>query len=249
MNGEVIKLKLKYTNCYIIRLKEDYLLIDCGYDRDMLLLDKLLQKHNIKLTDIKFLFLTHHHDDHSGLTNYIVEQNPEVSVIMDKLCEKLIKVGENDRTHGGGWCSKEVKFIAGLNRRLHPEWTLIFPAYTTRPKDILLPSENGTLLPSLGFNAKIIRTPGHTVDSISILDSEGNFFCGDAAANFLLWANPRYCPLFITDVSEYYKSWKKILSLGIKKIYPAHGKPFDPIKLQKNISAVTQEKLAEFVWE
>jgi glyoxylase-like metal-dependent hydrolase (beta-lactamase superfamily II) len=249
MNSKIIRLNLKYTNCYLIRLKVGYLLIDCGYDRDRLLFDKQLQKLQIKLNDVKFLFLTHHHDDHSGLTNYIVKQNPEVSVIMDELCGKLIKVGENDRTHGGGWCSKEVKFIAGLNRKLQPEWTLNFPAYTTRSKDILLSDENDTLLPNLGFNAKIIRTPGHTVDSISILDSEGNLFCGDAAANFLLWANSRYCPLFITDVKEYYRSWSKILSLGVKKIYPAHGKPFDPIKLRKYMNAITQDKLAEFIWE
>lgn len=249
MNDKVIQLKLKYTNCYLIRLKEGYLLIDCGYDRDKLLFDKLLQKHRIKPNNIKFLFLTHHHDDHSGLTNYIVKQNPEVSVIMDEFCEKLIKVGENDRTHGGGWCSKEVRFIARLNRKLHPEWNLSFPAYTIRPKDILLPGDNDTLLPSLGFNAKIIRTPGHTVDSISILDSEGNLFCGDAAANFLLWANSRYCPLFITDVNEYYKSWDKILSLGVKKIYPGHGKPFTQDKLRKYMNSITQDNLAEFTWE
>jgi hydroxyacylglutathione hydrolase len=249
MNAEIITLKLKYTNCYLIMLKEGYLLIDCGYDRDRLLFDGQLKNHGVSVTDIKYLLLTHHHDDHSGLTNYIVEQNPEVSVIMHESCVSLVKAGENDRTHGGGWCSKEAKFVAGLNRRLHPEWTLSFPIYITRPKDIVLSSEEDTLLPSLGFSARIIHTPGHTVDSISILDSNGNIFCGDAAANFLLWANTKYCPLFITDTAAFYRSWNKVLSLGVKRIYPSHGKPFNPLKLIKYMNAVTQDKLAEFVWE
>ncbi len=33
-------------------------------------------------------------------------------------------------------------------------------------------------------------------------------------------------PIFADDLELVKQSWKKLLDLGAKKIYPAHGKPF-----------------------
>jgi len=37
-----------------------------GYDRDYPAYRKGLQKAGLKIEEVKYLFLTHHHDDHAG---------------------------------------------------------------------------------------------------------------------------------------------------------------------------------------
>ena len=43
---------------------------------------KLLAKQGVKPEEIRFLFLTHHHDDHSGLINDLASIDPEIRLIM-----------------------------------------------------------------------------------------------------------------------------------------------------------------------
>ena len=85
------------------------------------------------------------------------------------------------------------------------------------------------------LDGKIIETPGHTVDSISILFNDGDCLIGDAAANFLWFAGTKYCVIFISDMDAYYKSWEKVIAGGACRIFPAHGKPFAVNKLKTNI--------------
>ena len=245
MNNFTI-IKLSKTNCYLFPVIEGYLLLDCGYDKDKKLLDKRLSALNINYSDIQYLFLTHHHDDHSGLTNYIVAQNPDVTVIMHHLCKDLIKTGMNERSENGGWCSRGAKFVAEFYHKFHPEWTLSFPPYAIRDNDYLIKDSGDTFLQHIGLRAKIIFTPGHTPDSISILDDKGNLFCGDGAANFLKWAGTKYSPFYITDLNEYYKSWDKIIISGATIIYPAHGNKFSINKLIIHKNTIKQ--LSEFKW-
>lgn len=102
-----------------------------------------------------------------------------------------------------------------------------FPPYKARENDIVFDGE--TELSDIGINlpGKIIETPGHTVDSVSILFEDGDCFVGDAAANMLRFAGTKYCIVFIMNLKEYYESWIKIMKENAKMIYPAHGKNFE----------------------
>ena len=57
-------IKLSKTNCYLISINNGYLLVDTGYQEDKTKFFKEISKHQIELHEIKFIFLTHHHDDH-----------------------------------------------------------------------------------------------------------------------------------------------------------------------------------------
>ena len=67
---------------------------------------------------------------------------------------------------------------------------LRFPPYFARPSDILI--GGGTRVQDIGLDldGEIVATPGHTVDSISMVLDDGDAFVGDAAANMLQWAGP-----------------------------------------------------------
>jgi glyoxylase-like metal-dependent hydrolase (beta-lactamase superfamily II) len=74
------------TNCYLLKTASGFLLIDCGNENDRkTFLNKLKQLH-ISLKDINYLLITHHHNDHCGLLNFITSENPAIKVIMSSKC-------------------------------------------------------------------------------------------------------------------------------------------------------------------
>ena len=81
------------------------------------------------------------------------------------------------------------------------------------------------------LNGKILFTPGHAVDSISLL-VDGNLFCGDAAMNGI--PSSHKITIWVEDKAAFEKSWDVMLASGAKKIHPAHGSPFCPCELRKN---------------
>jgi hydroxyacylglutathione hydrolase len=104
-----------------------------------------------------------------------------------------------------------------------------------RDADIL--AGDGVTLRDIGIplDGRILETPGHTVDSISILMEDGSCFAGDAAANFFQFAGTKYCVIFVCNLEQYYQSWQKIIAAGALRIFPAHGRPFGVEKLKKNL--------------
>ena len=90
------------------------------------------------------------------------------------------------------------------------------------------------------LEGKILFTPGHTKDSIS-LKLDNMIFCGDAAMNgipsihrFIIW---------IEDTIQYENSWKILFNEDVEWIYPAHGQPFKKEDLMKYIKYISKIKL------
>ena len=158
----------------------------------------------------------------------------------------LLTKGENDLTHGYHFINKRIRLLWMLQLKrlglmlvtkkyISQKSNLKFLPYLVRENDILITKE--TRLNDIGIDliGKIIETPGHTIDSISVLLENGDCFLGDAAANFLQFAGTKYCVIGITNLDEYYRSWQKIISENPQQIFPAHGKPFTAEKLTENI--------------
>ncbi|MCB2341495.1 MBL fold metallo-hydrolase [Clostridium estertheticum] len=101
--------------------------------------------------------------------------------------------------------------------------------------DILVEEEIRIKDIGINLNGKILKTPGHTIDSISVLFDDGDCIVGDAAANMLQFAGTKYCVIFICNIDEYYESWRKIICGNSQRVFPAHGKPFSVEKLKINI--------------
>lgn len=249
---ELISLKLSVTNCFLIRNKQKYILIDTGYEYDWDLFCGRLKEVGVGIGDISHIILTHHHDDHCGLLNEILQLNNDIIVVMSKLAEELLLKGENDRSHGGGLINKRIKLLTSFKRAkimvslgkyIDKKANLKFPPYKVREKDILISKE--TKLEDIGIelSGTIIETPGHSIDSISILFDDGDCIVGDAAANFLQFAGAKYCVIYVGDIDEYYKSWTKIISKNARQVFPAHGKPFDVEKLKQNIGKNKRENI------
>jgi glyoxylase-like metal-dependent hydrolase (beta-lactamase superfamily II) len=126
--------------------------------------------------------------------------------------------------------------LARLKRRVTPAWDFRFPPYRLRTDDIVVHgSRDETTLRRLGVQGAVIASPGHTVDSISVLLDSGDAFVGDAAANFLGFAQTRHCVVFVTDLDEYYRSWQRLIEAGARTIHPAHGRAFGVERLRRDM--------------
>jgi hydroxyacylglutathione hydrolase len=232
---EFQSIKLRYTNCFLVRHEGGVLLIDTGYDYEWDRFVEELSRLGIGPGDITQLILTHHHDDHCGLLNRLTAENPGIVVIMSALAAQRLEGGAHVFKQGAGYITRRIRLLAWIKSRLEPTWTHRFPPFHARPHDRII--EAPLRLSDLGLDLEgsLLATPGHTEDSISVVMDEGTCFCGDAAANFLQFAGARYCVIFVEDLAQYYRSWDQLLAAGTRLVCPAHGKPFPARRLRENI--------------
>lgn len=83
--------------------------------------------------------------------------------------------------------------------------------------DLVLTGVNRADLARIGIQGEIVETPGHSDDSVSLALDSGMVFVGDL-----------HPPNFVTDEAREAtcQSWKKLLRLNAKTVYPSHGNPF-----------------------
>ncbi len=238
------ELKLSVTNCYLIEIGNKYLLIDTGYEDDWGLFCKRLKAVGVGLSEISHIMLTHHHDDHCGLLNRVLEENPDIQIIMSYRARDYLLAGKNHHPDSGGYVNKRINLLFSLIQIFDKRWrTHPFPPYQSREMDILIKGETYFKEIGIGLNGRIIETPGHSLDSISVMFDDGDCVVGDAAANLLQFAGTKYCVIIIEDLEAYYKSWRKLISEGARQIFPAHGKPFPAEKLEQNIDKNRREHM------
>ena len=171
LENEFICLKPGKTNCYILKGGNGYLLIDTGYESDYKSFLKQLKDYHIGLDEIKYLLLTHHHDDHVGFANKLLDDT-DLKIISYKYSKKLLKEGKNDKSRDGGIINKRMYFVFKFGQWFIPNlFGLTFPTISLRNKDILLNGDNLSILREIGIEGDILYTPGHSIDSISVLPS------------------------------------------------------------------------------
>lgn len=241
----LVTLELGMSNTYLLPSRGGYLQVDTGYGWTYPDYLRALARRGIELDEIDWLFLTHHHDDHAGFLNQLT-RDTEVTVIAHAAAEPLLASGANDTSRGGGYVTRRVKLLADIKMRLDRRWTLTFDPFVLRAHDRRIDHDDDALLPSIGIAGRILTTPGHTIDHLTLLLDDGSAFCGDATANMLRLAGTRHCTVFMTDMEQSYDSWRKLLAAGATTIYPAHGRPFPAEDLIGDLDAITTEQLVPF---
>jgi glyoxylase-like metal-dependent hydrolase (beta-lactamase superfamily II) len=117
-------------------------------------------------------------------------------------------------------------------------------AYATRPFHISHWLHDGDRIDLGGRALKVISTPGHTPDSIALLDEKDRLlFTGDT-----FYAGPIYLYRPETDLDAYVTSVKKLaaLALHLRLLLPAHNVPVaSPSILPKVVSAMQQVRGGE----
>ncbi|MGD9116579.1 MAG: MBL fold metallo-hydrolase [Dehalococcoidia bacterium] len=200
-----LPLRFGYVNCYLLESGGNRLLIDtaCANSRRRL-------ERELAGSPPGLIILTHGDFDHSG-----------------NAARLRRKFGAKIAMHRGDASMVEKGDIFGGRSRGRFLFRLIAPAIfgfwrsARFSPDLYL--EDGDSLSDYGFDARIVHMPGHSRGSIGVLTTEGELFGGD----LVIRGNGAKRNKLIDDPAAAEASIKKLKSLGVKTVYPGHGRPFE----------------------
>ncbi len=219
----------RIMNTWLYPMGDGWVMIDTGYENSYEKVRKRLRKLLIRPEEVRYLFLTHAHDDHAGFLEEWMTKHPQTQVIAHEKAIRGLRRGQNSFEGG---CSTMLAFLfcqvmAALGNGDH-RYPKLSEAHLV--KILTLNGDNLAQMESI-LQGRILFTPGHTADSISLL-VDGNLFCGDAAMNG--FPSSHRITIWVEDQVEFEESWERILASGAQRINPAHGDPFSPEELKKN---------------
>ncbi|MDF2880799.1 MAG: Zn-dependent hydrolase, glyoxylase [Clostridiaceae bacterium] len=191
---KILNLTYKSTNCYLLQCNEGWIMIDAGWPETFPQLMHLLKQQNVNTGDIKYLLVTHFHPDHAGLAQNFKD-----------LGVKLI-VHET-----------QTAFVDKLNNFFKNKTKADYKDITHENNIVVSSDESKRLLKKLGIEGEIIKTPGHSDDSVSLIIDKCCAFTGDL---------PKFSLMEAYNDEIIKESWRLIQSYNAEKIYPAHGNQY-----------------------
>lgn len=225
-------------NTWIYKGPDGYIMVDTGYPDKMKSVEKKLKRYGIDWADIRYVFLTHAHEDHAGFLSELMTKYGHIKVIMNPDSLPVLRRGQNS-FKGGYSTFGTYLFCRCMN--LLGKGKHLFPPLSNRFDDRLLMIDERTrpqLEKTLG--GRILFTPGHTGDSISLRIGKG-IFIGDAAMN--AYPSSHRVSIWVENTDEFVRSWDLLTAEKAEILYPAHGKPFAPKDLVRNRDYISRVKI------
>jgi glyoxylase-like metal-dependent hydrolase (beta-lactamase superfamily II) len=198
------------VNCYLIKNDANFILIDTGISRNRPHLDQELAEAGCQPGDLKLVLLTHGDFDHIGNAAYL-RGKYGAQILMGRDDWGTIERADMF------WNRKKSN---ALLRWLGPRLIGFGKADRCTPD---IAAAEGDDLGEYGFQAKILSIPGHSKGSVGVLTSDGELFCGDLLENS---TTPKQGPI-VDDIHAMEDSITRLKGMGIRMVYPGHGKPFE----------------------
>ena len=149
------------TNYYIVDAKGSKLLVDCGWPGTLPKFMAELKRKGIAIQEIKHLFVTHFHPDHTGLAQELKNQGLKL-IVLEPQTDFIPPFAE---------------FFKGKNLPYVP---------ITQHDNLLLKFEDSRkFLAGICLEGEILHTPGHSDDSVTLILDEGYAFTGDLHPSFM----------------------------------------------------------------
>jgi len=186
--------KIRYGNTNTILLRGDRgsILIDTDYAGTMPAFYKAIKGLGIKVSDITYVLATHYHPDHIGL----------VSELMSQGVRLIIMESQTDLVHYSDGIFEKEPYLG-------------YKTIDESRAQVLLFEDSRKFLKELGIEGKIISTPSHSEDSISVLLDDGTFIVGDLEPLEYLEA--------YEDNNKLKTDWDTLLRESPKRIIYAHA--------------------------
>ena len=221
------KITPSVANAYLLPIDEGYLMIDTGYPEDMQIVFDALSEEGVELSQIKYLFITHSHDDHAGFAAALKEKSGCRLILPEQSLSDLAR-GTFD------WQGESVNLLVDISSRIYNfvnQRTFSFEPVLPTEDDIILSGNRASLPAHWDLQGAFIHTPGHSADSWSLVLQDGRAFVGDAAMNMLNLLGTGKRPIFMENRSEVYESFEKIKQEGATILFTGHGLPIHPAEL------------------
>jgi len=220
------------TNCYLL-VGEKIILIDGGAPGHVQDFMQGMDEIGISPRDIDLILLTHGHADHMGSLHQI-EQITHARIAMHKADCAWVESGLPELPPG---VTPWGRTLIGLGQVLYKP--RILPCSVNYAFDAKIFS---LMKQGFGIPAKVIHTPGHSPGSISVLLDSGEVFAGDMAMHAWYLRSTPGLPVLAEDMSLVIQSWKRLIRMGAKRVYPAHGPDFSVEVIQQEILTFESRK-------
>jgi glyoxylase-like metal-dependent hydrolase (beta-lactamase superfamily II) len=225
MDVAITSVPLGFCQCYVLR-GDGVIAVDAGAPSKGSRLLHALRSEHLSPRDLNLVVITHGHWDHIGSAAEIKAATGA------KIAMHRAEVGwlENSLKPLSPGVTAWGKILRAMHRPFMP--LIDIPATGV---DIVLDDEPFSLW-AYGIPGQVIHTPGHSPGSVSLLLESGDAFVGDLAMNRPPLRFSPGLPIFADQPSDVIKSWKTLLALGAKMVYPAHGKPFPSSIIARRIT-------------
>lgn len=214
MNIKLITYRAGFTNIFLLINDKYCLLVDTGSRGEAGKIQRWIKHSGYDINSLKYIFLTHSHYDHAGSVGELKEISGAKLIVHSAETENL----ENGFTPIPKGTSTIFKFISKAGK-VNPAIERKVAGYPPVKPDIIF--ENELDLNKIGFDAKIIHTPGHTTGSSSLIFGD-RVLVGDCMFNM----RGTIYPGFANDEEQLKNTWLKILNWDVRWLYPGHGKRF-----------------------
>ena len=215
INPSLHEIYLGYVNAFLMVASDGSLiLVDSGMPNSHDKIIKYINSIGKSVNDLKFILLTHSHLDHIGSVYYL-----------KKMTNAKVAINNEGIKYVDGSAGLRIPKARDLKGRL-----LVFLIRMSRnfmkpkffkPEMVL---KEGAFPKEFNLNARIIETPGHTNDSISIyMEDSKTLICGDLFDGTSGGLN---LPEFFEDYIGWLNSAKKIKELNPDLICVGHGKNY-----------------------
>ena len=217
---EIIQVLSGRSNAYLILKSGKAILVDTGKKASFVKLSKNINTLKITFEDISLLILTHTHFDHCQSAK-IIKEKSNCKVIASKIALDSI-INGYARLPNGTFLF--TKLIAKLGQLIGKRKF----GFETFQQDIFVIDEYN--LNIADSRIKVIGTPGHSNDSVSILIDNEIAIVGDAM--FGIFINSIFPP-YADDTFKMIESWRNLLNTDCNIFLPGHGKEINRNLLKK----------------
>lgn len=216
-----MKITYNSTNYYLEPCSNGFLLIDAGWHGKVEKFKNGLKMLGVKPDEIKYILLTHHHHDHVAIVQEL-KTITNAKLIVHKNQIPYLERGVTNTVD----IKQYNRVLRLIDRFTKPFIKYNYPPITINNYDTIMSDDiNNNILRNIGVEGKIVSTPGHSNDSVSILLDNGTAYVGDLAMNIKSIKRMSGMPLPIEaeDFEQVKFSIKNLIHLGANLFYPSHG--------------------------